>query len=690
MNKLFKGFCKQFTMNSSQIDAELFFSIMRNMNSQSERKEEIKKYLRKHFDQENVQKVQDFPSNSQWLNVAEPLSLHHDLKGKVVLLDFFTYCCINCMHVLPDLKILEKKFSVENGLVIIGVHCAKFTNEKETKNIASAIKRYDINHAVINDSEGTVWNAFDVHCWPTFVLVGPRADVLLNLSGEGHLELLNFLIENTLDVMKETNLLSTHSLPQIRLTNELKSFRILSFPGKITSYCTKHVTLLGIADTGHNRILITDASGRLQHTVGGFYSGFKDGNFSTSRFNAPQGLVFKNENILYVADTENHAIREIDLVKNVVKTVAGTGKQGSDRIGGNLWNLQEISSPWDICFGKNTNVLLIAMAGYHQIWALYLSEKDQCLFKKGKEGECKSIAGTGREENRNNNYPHASAFSQPSGLAYCSERNSVFIADSESSSIRELNLDSGKVCAVVGGDRNPLNLFAFGDEDGVGYDVKLQHVLGVAWHDGLKLLYVADSYNHKIKIVDVYKKTCSTINLNTKLNEPGGLCVTGDQILIADTNNHCIKSYHTKTSKVSELSIEISKSQYPEIIDAEETVEIAKNGGKMNVNIVLNKSSDLSLTEGAPAFWSISFADEHFKALPGYDTREDLQLKSNLSISIPESLNRSSFKILIKGVMYVCKESSCSMLNLLFVIHVYYTNQTSKDVSCEFIHTLIK
>ena len=101
----------------------------------------------------------ELPQNSFWFNTDKPLSLKQ-LKGRIVILDFWTYCCINCLHILPNLKYLEQKY--KDSLTVIGVHSAKFDNEKETENIHQAILRYDIEHPVVVDNNFRLWQEYAV------------------------------------------------------------------------------------------------------------------------------------------------------------------------------------------------------------------------------------------------------------------------------------------------------------------------------------------------------------------------------------------------------------------------------------------------------------------------------------------------------------------------------------------------
>lgn len=319
-----------------------------------------------------------------------------------------------------------------------------------------------------------MWQNCGVHCWPTLLMLGPNANPIVMLMGEGHKENLRLYIRYALDYYKSKNLISNHKLPLKSAFHLLPVTKgPLLFPGKICNYFDKknNMELLAISDTGNHRILIVNTNGVLLEQIGGRGAGFKDGTLEEAQFNSPQGLTFKNKDILYVADTENHAIRKIDLKNNYVETVAGTGVQGCDRIGGKLGKVQEISSPWDVCVFTTPDmdmsfhasieetplkdVLIIAMAGTHQIWGLFLQDTIWWKFKRYNAGICASIAGSGREENRNNQYAHAAAFAQPSGLALNVKEKEIFIADSESSSVRKLSLVDGRVTGVVGGDRNP-------------------------------------------------------------------------------------------------------------------------------------------------------------------------------------------------------------------------------------------
>ena len=424
-----------------------------------------------------------------WFNVSVPLSFTNQLKGKVVLLDFFTYCCINCLHILPHLKEFEKKHPVQDGLVIVGVHSAKFTNEKDSTNVQAAIKRHQIDHPVVNDLNNSMWNKLQIQCWPTMLIVGPGGKPLFVIMGESHNIVTEKFIKASLEYYNAIGQLHLEKIihwysndpfkPADQKTpGKIESPTNLNFPGKIQclKYSLSDISypeLYAMSDSGNNRIIIFDAKGMVLFKIGSPGTGeLVNGNFEKAAFNFPQGVAFVDENTVIVADTDNNAIRKIKLRERTVETIVGTGKQGTDFHGGAIGTLQDISSPWDVVVYKTKNmdmsfhvddseveqknVLLIAMAGTHQIWAHFMEKTIWWRYRKLEVNQCVAIAGSGEERNRNNNYPHQASFAQPSGLALLRESGALIVADSESSSVRKMALSDGKVTAIVGGNSNPM------------------------------------------------------------------------------------------------------------------------------------------------------------------------------------------------------------------------------------------
>ncbi|MCX8036315.1 MAG: thioredoxin-like domain-containing protein [Candidatus Sumerlaeia bacterium] len=477
----------------------------------------------------------DFPDGLEWLNTARPLRLR-DLRGKIVLLDFWTYCCINCMHIIPDLKRLEKKY--EKELVVIGVHSAKFTTEQETENIRQAVLRYEIAHPVVNDRAMRVWRDYDVHAWPTLVLIDPDGKIFGTFSGEGIYEPFDKAIA---EMIRAFNAKGKINRMPLDLQTEMQSAprSLFSFPGKVLA--DEKSRRLFISDSNHNRIVIVSLDdGAVTDVIGSGAIGLKDGAFDEARFNHPQGMALDGPR-LYVADTENHTIRLANLETRTVETIAGTGQQARRFNVAGPAKTTPLNSPWDLVFHNGT--LYIAMAGSHQLWKMDLAR-----------GEVAPFAGSGREARVDG--PHAtSALAQPSGLA--TDGRKLYFADSEVSAIRAADLDpKGRVETIVGED-----LFEFGDRDGRGPAVRLQHPLGVAFHEGV--LYVADTYNNKIKRVSPADRTSVTFLGTGKpgmddgeaatFDEPGGLTIASGKLYIADTNNHLIRVADLQTRRVETL-----------------------------------------------------------------------------------------------------------------------------------------
>ncbi len=516
-----------------------------------------------------------------WINTAGPIDLKQ-LRGKFVVLDFWTYCCINCMHVLPELKKLEHAYP--NEIVVIGVHSAKFETEQDSKNIEDAVLRYEIQHPVINDANHVIWNKYEVQSWPTLCVIDPEGNFVARNGGEIDFATLDQFFKKIIPYYQRKGLLDPTPL-----RFELAAFQAadtpLRFPGKVLA--DEKSQRLFIADSNHNRIVIADLDGALVDVIGTGQIGAEDGTYDKATFDHPQGMALSHDT-LYVADTENHLLREVDLKKKRVRTIAGTGHQGhgwpgieelADRIGtlteAHRWVgpplKTALNSPWALWIeGRD---LYIAMAGPHQIWKMPLSHSRQIG----------PYAGNGREDIVDGPLlpiqPYERGYAslaQPSGLT--SDGKVLYVADSEGSSIRAVPLNpKGEVTTVVGTSSLPAGrLFTFGDVDGKGSEVRLQHPLDVLYHNGQ--LYVADTYNNKIKVIDPQLATSKTLSgigepgnadSPAQFDEPAGLAYAAGKLYVADTNNHAIRTVDLDNgNRVATLSIRGLKAPAPPKIDS--------------------------------------------------------------------------------------------------------------------------
>jgi DNA-binding beta-propeller fold protein YncE len=426
---------------------------------------------------------------------------------------------------------LEKKYP--NQVVVIGIHTPKFPSERDPDNIRQAMERDGIHHPVLNDADRKMWMRYNVQSWPTVFMVDPEGYLVGLVAEERVFTMLDRAVSQQIRIHRARQTLDEKPLPFQTERATRHGEGPLYFPGKVLAD-PEHNRLF-IADSGHNRVVITDLDGKRIAVAGTGAAGRADGSFDKATFADPQGMALLGET-LYVADRKNHMIRALHLKERTVTAVAGTGVQNRSRQGGPALRTG-LNSPWDL-YAQN-DLVFVAMAGNHQIWALDPARKRIVPF-----------AGVGMENIQDG--PNAACcFAQPSGLA--SDGTTLYVADSEVSAIRAVALDGlGGVRTLVGS-----GLFVFGDQDGVGQQARLQHPLGVVYVDGL--LYVADTYNHKIKVLDPRQGSCTTFVGGTPgkplFHEPSGLSYAFGKLYVADTNAHRIAVVDLKTKDVSTLEL---------------------------------------------------------------------------------------------------------------------------------------
>lgn len=505
--------------------------------------------------------------NKGWLNTDRPLELDDELRGHVVLLDFWTYCCINCMHVLPDLEYLEDKYADE-PFIVVGVHSAKFETEGERRSIRNAMFRYGIDHPVVVDQNMSIWNRYGARAWPTFVLIDPRGNVVGSASGEGQRDLLDRAIERTLEQHRDMGTLAERKVEYIPDAAP-RSPSGLHYPGKVLAVAPAdgRPGRLLVADSSNDRVVAAswpDERGRssVVTVFGSGRPGLRDGPASEARFHDPQGMAFDPETeTVYVADTRNHAVRAIDLRSGEVSTIAGTGEQGNDRAGGNAALEQRLSSPWALTLAPDRSTLYVAMAGLHQLWSIDMTTPRR---------PAEAIAGSGRE-NVIDGPARRAALAQPSGLALSGDGRILYFADTEGSAIRALNLDDRTVRTIIGravDSPYDTSLFDFGDVDGTYPEARLQHAIGITRYptpEGERLL-IADTYNDRLKLVDPASRRVTswlgtprdepTPEGAPQLEEPAGLHFQDGTLFVADTNRHRVVMIDPATKDWREIAIE--------------------------------------------------------------------------------------------------------------------------------------
>jgi hypothetical protein len=434
---------------------------------------------------------------------------------------------------LPRVRELEARFG--DAVVVIGVHAGKYHRERLTSAIDDACRREDVSHVVVNDRRFRFWRANAVAAWPTITIVDPEGYVVAQQAGELPYQPLHDFIEG---LIEEHEGKGTMDRSQWALREEpiAADTGPLRYPGKVAADIEGRIA---VSDTGHHRVLyghMLGSSLEVRAVIGSGEAGYRDGPFADAMFREPQGVTLAGD-MLIVADRGNHAIRMVDLGTGSVATMAGTGRLGTGAPSGGEPLGTDLRSPWDVLL--HDYGLFIAMAGSHQIWRLDLQA-----------GRIEPHAGSGREEIVDGAAREA-ALAQPMALATDGER--LFFADAESSSVRVTSFEpGGPVETLVG-----TGLFEFGDRDGVGDEVRLQHAAGLAWGPGNHRLWIADTYNHKLKTLDPGSRRVETVEpFEETLAEPMGLATAGHYMLVADTNRHRILRVDQIDKRVVELEVE--------------------------------------------------------------------------------------------------------------------------------------
>ena len=440
-----------------------------------------------------------------WINTGGRTLTLSDFRGRFLLIDHWTLCCANCLHVLDELRPIERKY--REVLTVIGAHAPKFKHEQDHQALIDACERYGVEHPVLDDPELITWKNYAVKAWPTLSLVDPKGYLIAQFSGEGHAHAIDRMINELLP--KYRDVLTPG--PSLYVAPE-KSVTQLRFPAKTIVLDDQK---LMVANPGHHDIVITDYSGNVIERIGKGTRGSNDGDFHGAEFQEPNGLLLLPPDIasrvgyeVLVADTANHLLRAINLETKQVITVAGNGQQWMQGQG-----TESLSTPWDLAWFSN--LVIIAMAGIHQLWSFDPITGDIAIY-----------AGTTNEGMVDGNRLDA-WFAQTSGLAVTG--NQLWIADSETSSLRFIEHDLVKT--VIG-----ASLLDFGFIDGDKSSARMQHPLGV---DVLpdQTLIISDTYNGALRRFNPQTGLLSTVAKN--LREPSGIiAISNEEVLVVESSRH--------------------------------------------------------------------------------------------------------------------------------------------------------
>lgn len=618
----------------------------------------------------------EFPGGHTWFNVKQPLTLA-GLKGKAVLLDFWTLGCINCQQIIPDLKQLQQEFG--SALVIIGVHSGKYDREHEDESVREAILKYGLDHPVVNDPEFDIWSSYGVQAWPTIVLIDPAGKIVQSRPGEGVYTAFQPAIAQVIARFSAQGQIDRTPIP-LDLGAAGTMSPVLSFPSAVLA--DEAGGRLFIADAGHNRILVAGLDGSLRYVIGAGQEGAVDGSFADATFRGPQGLALSPDGgTLYIADTRNHLVRAADLAGMRVTTVAGTGHElKSLPVAGSPAIETDLASPWGMVVANGQ--LYIAMAGVHQVWTMDLARRTVSVF-----------AGTGAEGIDDGSRQDAT-LSQPSELA--TDGSTLFWVDPESSSVRRTPLSGdGPVKTIVG-----KGLFDFGDKDGPADTARLQHPQGIAYANGL--LYVADTYNHKVRTVDPSTGQVSTVAGTGKagladgpgsaaqLNEPAGVSAAKGTLYIADTNNSVVRLLDEGTGRVSTLVLSNLEVALKGINGRTLKVSLSGETASPDATILkirLTSPQGYHLNSQAPTQLTLTSSNQPALEIGQGDVAFATDAPSH-ELTVPVTLRPGDAIITVKGPVYYCKqgaEAICLIDNLDLALPVTVaTDAAEREVTLDY------
>ncbi len=447
----------------------------------------------------------EFPAVLDWVNVSEAPELS-TLRGRVVLLWFWSYDNVHCWNLLPDIAWLESRYN--DGLSVFGIHCPKYPHQRDSETVLKAVNRLGIRHPVASDANLDLWKQYDVDAWPSVVLIDASGLVAAVIPGEGRRQDLDEKITQLLDEAAEQDLreyesATVASRPEARLP--------LRFPGKLLATESR----LYVADSGHDRVLECNHEGRILRQFGSGDRGYWDGRNEECGLADPQGLALRDE-FLYIADRGNHAVRRVRLETGEMETVLGNGEPGRMRPHNADALATPIGNPSDLAIVADK--LYVISSSQNQIWELDLGRDTVDVF-----------AGNGKL-GMQDGLSLDSSFAQPSGITTSGLQ--LLIADAASSSIRLVRLIDGRVSTLVGS-----GLYEYGDVPGARDTARLQNPLDVAM-DPRGIAFIADSYNGKIKALSLKSGAVRALNVNHELKEPGGLSIAAGALWIANTNAH--------------------------------------------------------------------------------------------------------------------------------------------------------
>lgn len=469
----------------------------------------------------NETRVTELPTSGIWLNAA-PATLQ-DMRGRPLVLAFVNGASVWCMQRLAEVMRWQARNPGKVQLLVVQV--PRFEFEREPQHALKLLRRQGISAPVVLDAQWDAWRRFDVQSWPTLLMLdayGQEQERLVGATGDLE-RALNSLGEGVMRPLDD----DAYGVREINAEPRLP----LLFPAGLVATADR----LYVADTGHHRILECNHDGRVLRQFGLGSADLINGGTGEAAFNRPQGLALVRE-ILYVADTGNHALRSINLISGQVDTLCGNGRAGDPRAG-------VLAQPWDsplnhpAAVAVADNQVHIAMAGDNHIWSYDLGTR-----------ELRWRAGAGAVEVRDGS-GHLAAFAQPCSLV--AVQQTLYVCDALGSAIRSVQLRGDLVQTLVG--QGP---WESGNVDGPRLRARLQYPLALAMGPDSPLLWIADAGNGSLRTLRLGGGDLSTVNLPRRLHGPAALAVAAGAIWIAEADAHAVLRFDPLSGELSEVPIE--------------------------------------------------------------------------------------------------------------------------------------
>ncbi|MGE8226587.1 MAG: hypothetical protein ACN6RK_12465 [Stenotrophomonas sp.] len=469
----------------------------------------------------NENRVTELPTSAIWLNAA-PATLQ-DMRGRPLVLAFVNGASVWCMQRVAEVMRWQARNPGRVQLLVVQV--PRFEFEREPQHALKLLRRQGVNAPIVLDAQWDAWRKFDVQSWPTLLMLdayGQERERLVGAAGDLE-RALGSLSEGVMRPLDDDG-------DSIRELNAEPRLPLL-FPAGLVATADR----LYVADTGHHRVLECTHEGRVLRQFGLGSADLINGGVGEAAFNRPQGLALVRE-ILYVADTGNHALRSINLISGQVDTLCGNGRAGDPRAG-------VLAQPWDsplnypAAVAVADNQVHIAMAGDNHIWSYDLGTR-----------ELRWRAGAGAVEVRDGS-GHLAAFAQPSSLV--AVQQTLYVCDALGSAIRSVQLRGDLVQTLVG--QGP---WESGNVDGPRQRACLQYPLALAMGPDSPLLWIADAGNGSLRSLRLGGGDLSTVNLPRRLHGPAALAVAAGAIWIAEADAHAVLRFDPLSGELSEVPIE--------------------------------------------------------------------------------------------------------------------------------------